>query len=200
MYFPVFVCVYVRVCAKSIWFWLRWTEHLSISLLFPLPIPNPYLVPFVSLWSLSYSGNFLLHFLKLTQSVVEQPLQIFIQIKQEQVGIAFFYPRPVTHFWPLALSSLSHNDKQAAVCFCLHKRYLYWSDIWGRVEAEGNRGKRGFWIKSMGPSEICRNQRREREPGGKVTHPLPAENQGKSHTKRNFVRNSLFHFVSPVSF
>jgi hypothetical protein len=169
LYLCVFVCLSVclSVCAKSIWFWLRWTEHLSISLLFPLPTPNPHLIPFLSLRSLSYSGTFLLHFLKSTQSVVEQPLQIVIQIKQERVGIAFFYPRTVTLFWPPALSSLSQNDKQTAVCFCLHNRYLYWSDIWRRVEAEGNGGKRGFWIKSMGASEICRNQRREREPGEK---------------------------------
>jgi hypothetical protein len=178
--------------------------------LFPLPSPNPYLIPFLSLPSLSYSGNFFLHFLKLTHSVVEQPLQIVIQIKQEQVSIAFFYPRPATLFWPPAVSSLSPNDKQTAVCFCLHERYLYafvcmkgtYTDPMSEDESRKKKmgESRGFWIKSVVPSEICRNQRREREPGGKVTHPLPAENQGKSHTKRNFVRNSRFHFVLPVSF
>ena len=52
----------------------------------------------------------------LTQYVIEQPSQIVVQIQQEQVGIAFFYARPVTLFWPPALSSLSRDDKQTAVC------------------------------------------------------------------------------------
>jgi hypothetical protein len=36
------------------------------------------------------------------------------------------------------LSSLSQDDKQTAVGFCLHETYLYWSDIWRRFEAEGS--------------------------------------------------------------
>jgi hypothetical protein len=70
-------------------------------------------------------------------------------------------------FWPPALSSLSQNDKQTAVCFCLHKTYLYGSDIWRRVVAEGEGENVAFGLNPWDPVRFAGVSVVNRNLGGK---------------------------------